>query len=348
MDFLVGFATAVAFWPNIMAAATAPRWAVMSVGLPLLLMTVSGEVTRAHWYILASLLWAAITLLWAPVTGNAVAGLWQFALLSMAFAYGSWAGDERLAKLMLGAAVGLSINVALAEAQVFGGLGLVPQMAAPAGLFLNKNFLAEGCGVLLVAMLYQRQWWLATIMAIGVLICASRSVYLVLLVVACWYGARKSWIIGLGAAAALAACIFLVPHDDWAQRYFDLTYRWKIAASGLAALRPWGAGIGMFGDVTIDTYAHNDLLRYVVELGLGALPLVWAFLNALRGEPHAGKLVLVVLLLEGVFAFPLQLPFTTLLGGVLAGRLVGARAAVRDRRPVSAIRSRAYGGWAAP
>lgn len=286
------------------------------------------------------MIWSAVSMIWSPVTEDALDALWKTALFAGCFCLGAEAKSPR--PVYRGLGLGIGISGVLAMAQWFGWSGIA-QASPPAGLFINRNILAEIAAVALVGVIGSRIWWAvpALIPAVTLTLCRGALVGL-----AC-AGLLVLWQRSRVAALSLAACLVAIIAADIASvpndrsSVMERAAIWLDASAGMS----WqGQGIGSFNALypayatRIDTlrlrpnHAHNELIEIAFELGpvgLGSLLLLATAALCARGR-RTEKLAFVVILAESGFEFPLHMPLTGFMAAVLAGHLCGAGPDLRD------------------
>ena len=151
----LAFLVMTAYWPGFSGAATVPRFTAMACASILVLIGPRIALTTAHVAGLLFLAWCAASIGWSDLPDDAIGALFRLLLLTAAFALGSQLGSLR--PVMIGAVAGLAISSALAIAQWYGWRGL-PQGVMPAGLFYNKNYMAEVAALVLIWALAERMW----------------------------------------------------------------------------------------------------------------------------------------------------------------------------------------------
>lgn len=279
--------------------------------------------------------WAALSLIWTPDRLTGANDLFQIVILAaVALAV---ANAEDVSPLMIGATVGLAVSSVLAVAQ-FWGWSPIEQATPPAGLFLNRDMLAEFAAPLLVWVIADRRYWFAVIPAIPLLICQSRVSLLAaaagLLVV---LPLRVS--LGVGLAACLGMGLLgTLPFNP--AKIISASARWDIWTGALSDLRLVGHGLGSFMATYPQwEYAHSDLLQTVYELGIGAILLVaLAIVVSWQTNGVAARGALLAMGIEVLVAFPLHLPAT----GFLAMALVGNAGRARYRLRLHAAVGRGF------
>jgi hypothetical protein len=325
------FALAVAFVPWFTNAATAPRWALLSVGVPLLVSIfppyrVVEKIDMATALGLAFLAYAAASLAWTPDPYQGTWLLWQWLLLAGAFTLGSRLSCLR--PVVVGAGLGLAISGAIAVAQALGWQS-IPQNNAPAGLFVNRNYLAEAAVLALVGAVGFRLWWLAAALVPAIVLPTARGAAVALAGVgAAWLWTRSR----LAAALLIAGMAAALPltysaHNASIGQRVDL---WKSTVAGLT----WtGSGVGSFyarfpshaPDWPLlehrPAHAHSDPLELVYEFGIGAVPIGALLVLLMWGPLTPARAMLLAFLIEGAFGFPLRWPVTAFLAALAAGHL---------------------------
>lgn len=318
----------------MLAAAYVPRWAVIALGLPLV-GTLDPRAARP-WPLAAAALTlavAALSLLHAPDPWGGALECWYLILLFGAFLLG--AGIDDLGPLLTGCAAGLALSSALAVGQSF-GWSPVPQDAAPAGLFWNREALAEFAAPLAVWMLATRRWAWFAVALVPLVLCHSR-IAVAAAVLGAWFLPGLSRRAAAASLAALilaaAASLFLLGDDKIASAMTRLIL-WGATAM---AVTPLGHGLGWFAAThPTDSFAHSDVLQAFAELGAPAALLLAFPALALfdRRGGHADRAAFIVLCAEALVSFPLHMPATGFLAGVLAGHLARRRDRVRGDQPL--------------
>ena len=238
----LGFATSVAFVPDILSAATAPRWAVLALMIPLVLMA-ARRVYGLGWaaVILAPM---ALTVLWAPDRLTAIDELIHWSIFAGAILVGASFGN--LGALWVGLQLGVALSVVLAVFQWFGYQGIA-QAVPPAGLFINKNLLAEASMVELITAVGYWPRILVAVAALGVVIATSKAVFgAMILTGAIWLWRRNDYPLDrvIAAATVLGLVVavvvfFLIGHPSAAARL----EMWLNALGNATIL---GHGLGSF------------------------------------------------------------------------------------------------------
>lgn len=330
--FGLGLAVAVAILPGTVDAFLTLRWAILAVGVPLILILLGRDIAPFPWLVGAVVLCAAASLSWTVDAPSGFDETVHLAILAAAF----WLGTSlsNATHLWNGLGVGVAVSSAIALAQWSIGWDAIPQAVEPGGLFANKNFLAEAALVALIPALFARTrlgLLIAAAALIAIALGSSKAVYAGLAVAVAFALAPRSprlaWaLIGALSLAALSAF--------WAFPILSATSRLDMWLPALADLRLVGHGVGAFSaNWPGAEYAHSDPVQLLYEFGLlAAIPLIifWQAMEAWSGEPEG--YILVAIATVSLVSFPLHLPLTAFAAALAAGRLVGARDRLVRRR----------------
>lgn len=323
------FVVAVAFVPWFSGAAEAPRWALLA-GAGAAGWCIAAAPRRVERVLGAAfLIFAGVSLAWTPGIHDGIGALAKLVILAGIFRIGT--ALPSLQPVYIGLAVGFAVNSAIVVAQWY-GWSQIPQLAPPAGLFVIKNYVAEPAAMLAVALVASRLWWLVPGIVPALVLPGARGAMVGLAVAALAGIWMKSRI--LATALAGVGLIGLAMAGPGGGSLEERLLIYKATVGGMA----WaGHGLGSFftnfpshaPDVPFwinrPAHVHNDMLEMVYELGPGALLYLAMIALALCGPNGAEKLVLIVFLTEGCFAFPLHLPVTAALAALAAGRLCRER-----------------------
>jgi len=281
----------------------------------------------------------AVTLIASP---DRLGGLLElFHLLLFASIAVAAARLDSIDGIMTGFGWGIAVSSALCVAQVL-GWSPVPQLYAPAGLFGNRDFLAEAAAPVLIWAGMTRRWPLAVMLAIPIALCGSR-VALLAVATGCMVGIfpklrgrrrnrdgdNRAW--GRGGFFLLA--VGFVGWRSFADgKLASLGERLTIWRATIAELTTFGHGLGWFAAAhPYWEYAHSDALQFAAEFGIGAIPLyglaAWLLATPANAAERAAAVVMAV---ECVVAMPFHLPATGVVAAVLAGRLARARSLGRS------------------
>lgn len=339
----LGFLASVAFWPGIPSFAEAPKWCVLGVGAALLICLVRLRPTPAHWVLLGILAYAAASILWSVVPIDGVGAWIKLAILAVVFCVA--AEQDDLTPAYVGMGLGLGVSAAIAGFQGF-GVSPVEQIAPPAGLYGNKNFLAEAAALVTVALvLTPRRRWLALLPAAAIAVTMGYNVVMgqtgcrgaavaILAAGLVWLWRRMPWVTVGIVIVASAFGIDYVRSDP--HRLASLVERFIIWSDTLDGLSWFGHGIGSYYTALPEhgprlamlmqarvVHAHNDALELIFEFGLGAVGFVSLLAMALAAGAERERLVLVAFLAAGLTGFPLYESSTAFLAFLVAGNLCG-------------------------
>lgn len=341
---ILGFFVAAAFVPPWMDPAAAPRWIVLSVGVPLALAGVPrARFTAAHGVLCLFAAMAAISVLWAVSLWDGMWRTWQVLIALGAFWLGSAIPPAAWRRIMTGFALGIAVSAGVAVFQVF-GVPLVQQGPRPGGLFWNKNMLAEAAALALVFCFRSKfslpSGLLAIPSALSVALTGSRGAFLAVGLAVIWaswgYSRRLALFLAVSggvaggiyaARFAAADATFLQRIDLWSEALRHLTWAGHGAgsfASGLRMLSPSIPEVMTFAGHAAT--AHNDLLTLTFEHGVVAgLPAgvaVWALSRFSGGvDDVRPRLVFGCFLALGLANFPLYDPAALFVGALACGHL---------------------------
>ena len=312
LPFLTGLVLALAYIPNVPAAAISARWWTLAIAAAVMLFS-----AKPGWpavIFLGFVGYVGASLAWTPNPAEGLGYVAQWAILWMCFAS---APDPRA--LLRGAALGLVASAIVAAGQAFdliniGGFG-------NSGLFVNHNTLSEAAVVVLVGTFVYGDWLFAIPPAVALGFSFSRGSLVALGICLSFQLDRK---VGFALIAAIAiglGIFFFHPIPSVAERF---TF-WNDAWTGLSWL---GQGVGSFSfNFPYARQVHNDYLQMAYEFGVGGAGLAAALALALsryRHDPGAASALLAVCVLA-MFAFPFQMSFTGGLAAFMAGRLCSLR-----------------------
>lgn len=347
---LIAFIVAVVLMPTLRDGAVTPKWAALAALLPWLLFARRPHPTPAHWCGIILLGWAAYSLLWSTSWMDGLNELIHLGLFACVFLIAAEIDDPR--RTMIAFVSGVAISGALALLQAY-GFDLIPQSAAsPAGLFGNRNYLAEA-GVMAVALaLGLHLWKLLPFAAAAALAPLSRAAFLgVAVVLGLWVWHRSPRLaMALACVGVLAGTGVMLDRGApaWLAKRDSLDVRLGIWKPTLDGMKLAGNGIGSFvasypvmvkfaDDVNKrPEHAHNEYLNFAFELGLPAVLLGVVLFGALLAPigyapgAEAARLGLAGFAAVAVFGFPLHLPATGFAAALLAGHLWGRWHRLRD------------------
>lgn len=344
----VGFLLAICYVPYWAAAATVPRWAFLSLVLPVVMVFRDVEVPVAAFLLVIGLV---LTVPFAPNTSEAFYVWWLYLLYVLTFYIGRSLDDLR--PVFVGAALGLWVNSLVVAGQYFRIFDplLFRGGSNYAALFGNYIPAAEAAGMVVIGLVVYRCWWpIAGV--VPTLLAGARGpavAFGVAAVCLAWTYSRRLTALAVVSAGAVLTVLVLL-HPDPLAGFEERLNVWRDLVPNLTVL---GHGLGSF---VIDfpkyqdstnallvrfEYPHNDLLNLAYELGVVGV-LLWAVLvfRVVRSGPCAERYALVVFLVAGMLAFPLYMPLTGFLAALCAGRLY--RPGVQLRGVVGAVRAAVY------
>ncbi len=328
---VLSFLVTVAFWGPFQGAATSPRWAVAALTLYWL-----------HWACLPFLAFC----FWRLDFDQAV----HWSIVCAALSLGAKLETRTYQKVVWAFCGGIAVSSVLAIAQTQGWQG-IPQAAAPAGLFVNKNVMADaavlafvaGCAVAsqrLVCETGQNRrwgnlvWWSFPLMTLpAIALSGGRAAQLGALC-GMFFLLPVRARLWLGLFTALIMWQFwselLLPHLSSFNQRVSL---WNDAVQHLTWL-----GNGSYDFSTAqhrEPNLHNDWLQAVYELGVVGVVVPALFIVA--GRNDAALPVVVVLAVIGSFSFPLHVPASGWFAAVVVGfalrrRAIDGRTVVPTRR----------------
>lgn len=325
----LAFFTAVAYFPGAINTATSLRWAALAVGCPLILILLGRMPSVLGGAGLAVVGMMGFSLAWSPDFLNGADYVVHLMILACVFCVGAAADD--LMPAWRGLAAGVTVSAVIAIPQLFGlDIPGVHQHAVPAGLFENKNMLAEAALAASIPMLLAGSW-LATGPIVALAVTGSKGAYAaaaVVAVVLLWPRQRMvAWLVALGVIVSI---VFVMVHGSP-----SLDARMDIWLIALSELKWLGNGIAAFATNHPGfEFPHSEPLQAIYEYGLLALVPGLVLVHLLGAKDHeAEHLVLVALVAVGCFSFPLHLPVTGFAAALAAGRLARSRVPLRVGEP---------------
>lgn len=344
MSWLLGFAVAAAFWPGAMSASIVPRWAVIAVMAPAMLLAqgVDGRrgITPAGIVGVLLLGWATVSLAWTSNVYDGVGELLQWVFLAAVWCLGASMG---LRRVIVGFGLGIWVSSAFAIAQWADEAHLEwlwPRMDGNAGLFVNQNTFAEAGALALVAAIGWRVWWLIPGILPALIVTESRAAKAAVIAAGiAWLWSRSRWVAALlvvcGAGAIAALYVLGYKHGSNVERLAILQDIWNGANF-------WGYGVGSFSTTFpslathIDTFtwriehAHNDFLEIALELGAPGLVLAVGLVVLAAFGASPARYVVIAIAVECALGFAGHLPATAFLGALCAGHACRSWRSVRE------------------
>lgn len=343
---VLAFAVAVGFCPSFLESAGTPRWIILSLVVPWLVLHRAWVVTPAHRLGAAYIAWIAIGALWSWAWTETLLRVWELALLGGVFCLAS--AQERIKPAVMAFCAGIALSGFLAVPQAMGWTW-IHQVAEPAGLFMNKNYLAEAGALALVAAVVYRAWWLVPGCALAALLPQSRGAVAALGILAVVWLWRRDRATAVGAA--LIGAIYLVwqfQGADPIDSSLGSRVSFWINALAMAWEHPFGTGsfwaaYPAFHDAwwptTTGAYridmrpqnAHNDALTILAEHGVVGLILMGWFCVLVFRNTGRERWILGCFLALGTVNFPFYNPATGFLAAMVAGWLC------RDRHDLRVV-----------
>lgn len=328
---ILAFLVSVLYWPGIMGAPSAPRWALLSVAVPALLWGVRVRFTAVHLMGALFLLWCALSLLWTPDVYDGLHALWKFLVLAGLFC---WAVEqEDLRPVFMGLGLGVAVNSVLMVMQALGldqivGLGIIHQKSIPGGLFGNGNFAAEFAAMTLIGLIGFKLWWLVPFPVVGIMFTSARGAVVALAAAFLGWLWTKSRLASVALALDCAALgWFMLSCSGHCVGHGNTGPQRLMVWNDTLGLITWhGQGIGSYlmsypQHRFVFEHAHNDLLQIAAETGIGVL-LFAAFLAMVAmGSGLTERLILLAFMVIGLVGYPLYIPGTAFVAALVAGRL---------------------------
>jgi hypothetical protein len=315
---------------------TVPRWALLAIVIPFFWYFRPSKWTSAHSWGLLFLAYCALSLTWTFSAGDGYVQLGRFILLALIFLAG--AGTRDLKWVWVGGAFGVAANSVLITGQVYAGWDFVPQAAAPAGTFFNKNIAAETAAIVAVGVLGVPRWrWLALGALPAIWLCQTRGIWAALAVagiVLIWQHYRRLWVLAVLGGLCGAAGVYAL---GWSHSGLQRLQVWQDTFAGLTV---FGRGVGSFWATfpehatRIDPLAlrpenaHNDFLQLIYEVGPASLAIIGLFVFAFQQRLRAEHYALIVFIVAGLVGFPLYMPATAFFAALALGHVCGLRSLV--------------------
>ena len=316
----------LAGWPPTINA-EAPRWGLIALGLLLVSRLDPKHVSPSALMMGGSFLaYAALSLTWTPDPLSGTLALLQlFLLAGVGIASASLADISRA---MTWVAIGIAVSALMALPQAL-GVVFLPSFNAPAGLFFNRDVLAETTAPVFIWVLARRQWGLVAILMIPLALCGSRLALIAaavgLVILAGWRGRM------LIVAGLTAVLIIISSQPD---RLASLQERLTIWDQTVHGSSFFGSGLGSFAvNYPVWGYAHSDVLQVWYELGMAAwiAALCSAGVIYLAATDRATRAALAASLVTAFAGFAYHTPAAAFTAAVLAGSVVSRRALVLRR-----------------
>lgn len=318
MAGLLSFLVTVVYLPGALSPAIAPRWDIIIAGTPLVLFLSPFSIRLSPSLSLLGgfLAYAIISVLWTSDTYAGIDEVIHWCALSAAVILG--ARLDSLRPIFVGIVLGLGINSVAALFQYL-GYSFIPYFNGhPAGLFANRNLMAELSAPVFIWALLKREWLLIAIAAIAFVLVPDRTAIVAGITSLILLGSRKIVIMGLiGIGLCTVVLVFIAPTD--------VIIRWHIWQDTLNGLNLFGHGASAFiTDFPQHDTAHNDILELLYNYGLGAFSFIGLVIYVVTGNRTPERAAFVVLGIESFASWPFFAPTTAFLGAVLLGYLCNA------------------------
>lgn len=366
----VAFILTVLIWPFIAASATTPRWGFLAIVAAASLFFIRIRLTTAHVLFMLMLGYGALSLLWTDVQVEWWANFAKLFIAFAAFLVAAELKSIRglLIGASLGLTINSAIVYmqvygwhGLPQVSPPAGLWMNKDMGAEfaalvaLGLVYERMWwflpfvLANICQVILPveiipiaqSMFSNIDWakLLGDPINIPMTFIYSRgalvSFFLVLLIAV--LNRYPRLLVSIGAVIVSSAAVYYLVHFEG-----SVIERLSIWLDTIDGLSWFGHGLGSyyvtypdFGH-RVDTlyarpeHAHNDLLEFIYEMGIGAVLPVALSVSIWRASLATEKAIFLGFMVESMFSFPLHMPATAACFGIVAGRCAGSGPALRD------------------
>jgi hypothetical protein len=336
LRFVAAFAVIAVYWPGVSGAGTSPRWALLAfIIAPTLFLAPRQRISILHLIGATLVAYALLTLAWSPDRIDAVDALLKLFILAAGFCLGALC--ETMTPVYRGAAAGVAISSAIVIAQAFGIFQFADLSPGdPTGLFVNRLLLAEVAALVGVALLASRLWLWLPLTLPALIVPLERGPILAFAVagaVSLWRSSKIAALLLLLGGIGLIGAITLAPSlrqtsvDSFTptETAMQRTVIWRETAR---ALNIAGHGFGSYRELAPQPFpaakldhAHNEFLEVAFEagfVGIALFVLFWS-LTLWTWPSSVETAIIVALMVEACFAFPLHEPVTAALGLLCAG-----------------------------
>lgn len=329
---LLAFLTAIAYVPGIPSAAYAPRWWLLLIAAPMILLATKVRMTPAHWFGALFLTIATISGRWSVSELDTLFGVAQLAAMGAFFCIAAELKDTQAVWKAM--AWGAAVNTAVALLQWLSP-GIVESAGNfPAGLFFQKDFLGAYCAITVVALVWgipNKSGWTAAaigISAIGLLLSGSRGAALAGafgLLLPAWLHLKRGRAIWLAGAVCVIGIIGFAAFIGDHGRQLPVALRLGQWSMILANLKLFGWGYGTLGAVMPFEHADNDYLEMLFDLGILAVAFPIFLISVCRKASNdlAPVAVIGCILADALTSSPLHNPATALVAAISLGAIAG-------------------------
>ena len=346
MTGLFAFLISVAFWRNISASATTPRWAIIVIVSALSLFLIRIRPTLSHVLFGLFIGYALLSLSWSEVPIEWVKPFVQ--LLFMFFLFCFAAERDCTKAVVIGSAIGLAVNDVVVIGQFY-GFDYVPKLQTLSGLWMNHDNGGEFAALILVGAIFLRIWWIIPL-AIPTIFFPIPYIHLqfyppargacsaLLLTGFCLLLKDRPktlvlsgillFAVGIGAGLMWGGAGVTERIDIWLDTLAGLTWFGHGYGSYYATFPAYGHTINTL--LARPANAHNDPLELIYEMGIGFILVAALCRNLWRSPLVAEKAILLCFGFESLFGFIVHMPATAALFAVMAGRCAGTGTALRD------------------
>lgn len=333
--FLLGFGVITLYIPGIIGATISTGWLFLLIVAPIFFLYCDFKIGLGF----AFLCYAALSLLWTEVLNIAWFHFLQLVVLSLVFVIGQNVKD--LTSIFKGLAFGLGISALVAIGQKLGVSSVYTLNNAVAGLFINPNILSEISAVLLVSLIIFKLWWWIPVTLPGLLLVQSRAAFLALgvgLLIWGWKSYRTVTIIAVLVLTVLAFRFYgtnfsITSIQERLDLWVDTIQGFKFFGNGVGsyeALFPLNA-THINTEMARPRYAHNDLLHWFFEFGVGSILILMVMWNVFTVRKPEVVIVYTIFIVS-LFTYPMHVPTQAFIAFLVAGYLSSNSYTYRDNR----------------
>jgi hypothetical protein len=366
----VAFILTVLMWPFIASSATTPRWGFIAIVGAIALFRIRIRMTTSHVLFMLMLGYGAVSLFWTEVPVEWWANFLKLLFTFFAFMVAAELKSIRglLIGAACGLTINSVIVymqiygwTGLPQVSMPGGLFMNKDMGAELAALVLIGLVYERlwwfvplvalniCQYLLpteIIPIGNAVWssvnWaalLATPINLAGTFLYSRGALVSVIAVLglMMIGRYPRLLVGVGAVTAPIVGIYYMIHFDG-----SVVERISIWHDTVDGFTWFGRGLGSyyvtFPDIghRIDTlyarpeHAHNDLLEFIYEMGIGAIIPVAFAVSVWRSTMATEKAIFLGFMVQTMFGFPLHMPATAACFAVVAGRCAGGGPVLRD------------------